>query len=188
MGGDRSAAANSLAAGKLVVYPTDTLLGLGASATDASAVAALLAAKDRPSGMPISVAVSSVEEVELLVDWSEEPRAIARRLLPGPVTLLAPASARARRALAPALLGADGSIGIRVPDHPVARELARIAGPLTATSANRHGDPPCRTIPEARRVFGTRVATYVRDGPAPSGRPSALIDLRGRTPRVVHRG
>jgi len=184
---DRASAAASLVAGKLVVYPTDTLLGLGASATNAAAVAALLEAKDRPSGMPISIAVSSLEEVELLVDWAAPERAIARRLVPGPVTLLAPASATARRALAPALLGPDGSIGVRVPDHPVARELARTAGPITATSANRHGEPPCRTVAEARRVFGSRVASYVHEGPAPSGRPSTLVDLRGRTPRVAPR-
>jgi L-threonylcarbamoyladenylate synthase len=188
MGEHRGAAPGSLAAGKLVLYPTDTLYGLGASATNPDAVADLLEAKDRPSGMPISIAVSSLEEVELLVAWSEAARAIARRLLPGPVTLLAPSSAAARRALAPALVGPDGSLGIRVPDHPVARELARTAGPITATSANRHGERPCRTIAEARRVFGSRVATYVSEGPAPSGRPSTLVDLRGPTPRVVTRG
>ena len=187
MGDDRGAASGSLAAGKLVVYPTDTLLGLGASATSSTAVAALLEAKERPSGMPISIAVSSMEEAELLVEWPDAARAIARRMLPGPVTLLVPSSAMARRVLAPALLGPDGSLGIRVPDHPVARELARAAGPITATSANRHGEPPCRTIADARRVFGSRVETYVSDGPAPSGRPSTLVDLRGRIPRVVTR-
>ncbi|MCI4339687.1 MAG: threonylcarbamoyl-AMP synthase [Thermoplasmata archaeon] len=187
MGDDGDAAIASLGAGKLVVYPTDTLLGLGASATDPRAVDALLRAKDRPSGMPISVAVSSIEELELLVDWSDAARSIARRLLPGPVTILAPASRNARKALAPSLLGPDGSIGVRVPDHPVARELARCAGPITATSANRHGAPPCRSIGAAKRVFGDLVATYVRTGPAPSGRPSALVDLRGPTPRLVTR-
>ena len=187
MGDDLRSGARALSAGKLVVYPTDTLLGLGASATDAAAVDALLVAKDRPSGMPISVGVSSLEEVEPLVDWSPAARAVARRLLPGPVTLLVPASAAARRAFAPMLLGADGSLGIRVPDHPVARELARLAGPITSTSANRHGEPPCRTIAAARRVFGGRVASYVPGGPPPSGRPSTLVDLRAAVPRIVER-
>ncbi|MCI4361030.1 MAG: Sua5/YciO/YrdC/YwlC family protein, partial [Thermoplasmata archaeon] len=105
--------------------------------------------------------------MELLVRWTPAARAIARRLLPGPVTLLSPGSPAARRALAPTLIGPDGSIGIRVPDHPIARELARRAGPITATSATRHGAPPCRTVPEARRVFGTKVAHYLSLGPAP---------------------
>ena len=187
MADDADAAIASLAGGKLIVYPTDTLWGLGASAMDPRAVDALLRAKDRPAGMPISIAVSSVEEAELLVDWSAASRSIARRLLPGAVTILAPASRRARRSLAPSLVAPDGSLGLRVPDHPVAREIARCAGPITATSANRHGDPPCRSVREARRVFGDRVATYVASGPAPSGRPSSLVDLRGTTPRVVAR-
>ncbi len=185
---DRDAAIATLSTGGLIVYPTETLLGLGAIATDATAVDALLRAKDRPSGMPISVAVSSVEEVEMLVDWSAGSRSIARRVLPGPVTLLGPSSRLARRSLAPALIGPDGSIGIRVPDHPVAREIARRVGPITATSANRHGAPPCRSIVEARRVFGNLVGTYVGRGPPPSGRPSALVDLRSPVPRHVMRG
>lgn len=188
MADDLDAAVRAIASGDLVVYPTDTLLGLGASAKDARAVVALLAAKDRPSGMPISIAVSSIEEIEPWVAWSRESRALARRLLPGPVTLLVPASRRARRELAPTLVGPDGTLGVRVPDHPIARELARRVGPITATSANRHGARPCRTAREARRVFGERVAAYLSQGPAPSGRPSDLVDLRRDTPRLVARG
>ena len=187
MGDELSAATRALDDGRLIVYPTDTLYGLGASATDRRAVRALLRAKDRPSGMPISVAVSSAEEVEPLVAWTNEARALARRLLPGAVTLLVRASARARRRLAPALLAADGTLGVRVPDHPVARELARRCGPLTATSANVHGRPPARSIAQARRAFGRRVAAYVDGGPRPSGQPSTLVDLRAASPRFVER-
>lgn len=182
------AAVAALSRGELVVYPTDTLLGLGARATDAGAVDRLLAAKDRPPAMPISVAVSSLEEVEPWVSWSEAARATARRVAPGPVTLIAKASERARTELAPPLLAPDGSLGIRVPDHPVARELARRVGPVTATSANRHGHPSSRTILQARTAFGDAVAVYLPAKPAPSGRPSTLIDLRKSEPRVVPRG
>jgi L-threonylcarbamoyladenylate synthase len=177
----------AIARGELVVYPTDTLLGLAARATDPAAVDRLLAAKDRPSVLPISLAVSSLEEVEPWVVFSESSRAAARRLLPGPVTLLLPPSERARDRLAPSLLGPDGALGVRVPDHPVARELARRAGPLTATSANRHGAPAARTIAEARRAFGRAVTVYLPAEPVPSGRPSTLIDLRAAEPRVVSR-
>jgi L-threonylcarbamoyladenylate synthase len=177
----------ALQRGELVVYPTDTLLGLGARATDARAVDRLLVAKDRPAAMPISVAVSSFEEVEPLVEWGAPARAEARVLLPGPVTLLVRASAAARRRLAPPLLSPAGTLGIRMPDHPVARALARATGPITATSANRHGDPPAATIAEARRAFGGSVAVYLPARPAPTGRPSTLVDLTGREPRVVPR-
>jgi L-threonylcarbamoyladenylate synthase len=177
----------ALRRGALVVYPTDTLVGLGASALDAAAVGRLLAAKGRPSGMPISVAVASLEEVEPWVDWGPTARATARQLLPGPVTLLVGASRRARRELAPSLLGPNGAIGIRVPDHPIARELARRAGPITSTSANLHGEPPVATLAAARRAFGDRVSVYLPLRPPPSGAPSMLVDLKGDEPRFVAR-
>jgi len=185
---DRLAAAvAALRRGELVVYPTDTLLGLGARATDARAVDRLLAAKDRPAAMPISVAVSSYEELEPLVEWGPAARAEARVLLPGPVTLLVRASRQARRTLAAPLISPSGTLGVRIPDHPVARSLAQGAGPITATSANRHGEPAARTVPEARRALGRSVSVYLPARPAPTGRPSTLIDLTGATPRVVPR-
>ena len=107
-----ASAVAALARGELVVYPTDTLLGLGARATDARAVDRLLAAKDRPSAMPISLAVASLQEVEPWVEFTESARAAARRLLPGPVTLLLPASDQARARLAPPLLGPAGALGV----------------------------------------------------------------------------
>jgi L-threonylcarbamoyladenylate synthase len=186
---DRLAAAvAALQRGELVVYPTDTLLGLGARASDARAVDRLLAAKHRPAAMPISLSVSSFEELEPLVEWTPAARAQARVLLPGAVTILARASAGARRTLAAPLVSPAGTIGLRIPDHPVARELARRAGPITATSANRHGELPARTVPAARRSFGASVSVYVPALPAPSGRPSTLVDLTGPEPRVIPRG
>jgi L-threonylcarbamoyladenylate synthase len=181
------AAVRDLARGALVVYPTDTLFGLGARATSAPAVDRLLRAKARPPGQPISIAVSSTEEIEGLAVLTGAARGWIRRLLPGPVTVLVPASPMARRRLAGPLLGPDGSVGLRVPDHPVARELARRAGPITCTSANRHGEAPAATLAEARRAFGATVARYVGGHPPPSGRPSALIDLTGAAPAVVPR-
>jgi L-threonylcarbamoyladenylate synthase len=180
-------AARDLARGALVVYPTDTLLGLGARATSARAVDRLVRAKARPPGQPISIAVSSTEEIERLANLSAPARGWIRRLLPGPVTVLVPVSAAARRRLAPALLGPDGTVGVRVPDHPVARALAYRVGPITCTSVNRHGEPPARSLANARRAFGGAVARYVGGSPAPTGRPSTLIDLTGATPTVVAR-
>lgn len=178
-------AIDALRRGGLVVYPTDTLLGLGARADDPRALARLFALKDRPGGMPVSVAVSSLDELEELARVRAVDRALLRRVLPGPFTFLLPVSARGSARLAPAVLGPGGTLGIRLPDHPVPRELARVVGPIVATSANRHGRPPCRTIAEARRAFGGRVDGYVPARPTPSGRPSTVVDLTGPSPRVV---
>ncbi len=180
-------AVRALRAGGLVVYPTDTLLGLAARATDDGAVARLERLKDRPSGQPISVAVRSYSELEALTELGPSGRRFVRIHLPGPYTILARPSPLARRTLAPRLFARVGTLGVRIPDHPVARELARRAGPITATSANRHGRPPARTIREARRVFGSEVAVYLNVRPAGTGAPSRLVDLTGDEPRPVER-
>lgn len=181
------AAVRVLQRGGVIVYPTDTLYGLGARAVDRRAVARLSKVKGRPDGMPMSVAVSSVEEIELWGELSPMGRAYARRQLPGAVTLLVRASSAARLRFAPGLVSHDGTLGLRVPNHPVARELARQAGPITCTSANRHGQPPARELGHARATFGREVQLYLSGGPPPSGRPSAIADLRGSEPRVVQR-
>jgi L-threonylcarbamoyladenylate synthase len=180
-------AVRALNAGRLVVYPTDTLLGLGVLASDRAAVERLVEAKGRPPGMPVSIAVSSTEELESFAALSPMGRRFVRTHLPGPFTVLVRPSAAARGRLAPEVAGPHGTVGVRVPDHPLARELARRVGPLTATSANRHGEPPCRTIAEARRAFGADVASYLPAEPRPSGRPSELIDLTHDAPRPVAR-
>jgi L-threonylcarbamoyladenylate synthase len=180
-------AARALARGRLVVYPTDTLLGLAARATDREAVARLERVKHRPVGQALSVALSSTEELETWAELSVESRAWARRHLPGPYTLLVRPSPQALRAFPPSILPANGRLGLRVPDHPLARELARRAGPVTATSANRHGEPPARTLVDARRAFGDEVAVYLPATPRPSGRPSSLVDLTGDEPAPVAR-
>ncbi len=182
MGRGVAAAARALAAGALVVYPTDTLLGLGARAARRDAVARLQRAKGRSPGQAISIAVGSYEEVEALALLTPATRRFLRRHLPGPYTLLLPPSPQARRRF-PAAIAGGRAIGIRIPDHPVARELARRAGPITATSANRHGEPSARTVAEARRSLGDAVAVYLPARPAPAGRPSTLVDLTGARPR-----
>jgi L-threonylcarbamoyladenylate synthase len=187
MTGEVERAVRALRAGKLVVYPTDTLVGLAARAEDPEAVNALLEAKARPQGTPLSVAVSSYDEVEPWAELTAPRRAWLRRHLPGPYTALLPASPAAQRALAPAVFSQGRTIGIRIPDHPLARTLAELVGPVTSTSANRHGAPPARTVAEARKVFGNEVAVYLDGAPAPSGHPSTLVDLTGTKPRTVSR-
>ncbi|MCI4339479.1 MAG: threonylcarbamoyl-AMP synthase [Thermoplasmata archaeon] len=187
MGRALADAVRALAAGRLVVYPTDTLFGMGARAGDPDAVAALAAAKGRPSGLPVSVTVSSTEELDALAELTPAGRRFVRTHLPGPYTVLARGSALGRRTLAPPAIGPSGTVGLRVPAHPLARELARRAGPITATSANRHGHPPCRTLAEARATFGALVAAYVDGLPRPSGHASDLVDLEHGAPRSVAR-
>ena len=180
-------AARALALDGLVVYPTDTLLGLGARAESARAVDRLLRVKERLGGPPLSFALSSYEEIEPWAELDEDARARIRRSLPGPFTFLVRASRLARRRLAPAMIGPRGTVGIRIPDHAVARDLARLVGPLVATSANRHGQPPARTDAQAPRRFGRSVEVYLPARPPPLGRPSEIVDLTVPSLRVLRR-
>jgi L-threonylcarbamoyladenylate synthase len=173
--------------GQPVFYPTDTLWGLGVRPQDRNGVRRLYAVKERPEGMPVSVAFSSYEEVEPFVQLSPSARATIRRWLPGPFTFLLRASARARREWASSVLGESQTVGVRIPDHPIARALLARTGPLTTTSANRHGQAPFRTAAEARRALGRRVGAYVTGGGAPAGRPSTIVALTGPRPRIVRR-
>ena len=180
-----AAAARALKAGALVVYPTDTLWGLGANARSASAIARLTSAKGRPGGMPISVALSSFEEIETWADLEPSARAWIRSHLPGPWTVIVRASARAQREFPEPVLGSGTTLGIRIPDHPVARALAHAVGPITCTSANRHGESPCASIDRARAVFGAAVKVYLAVPPPPSGRASAIANLTRDVP-ILH--
>jgi L-threonylcarbamoyladenylate synthase len=186
MGTALADAVAALRRGELVVYPTDTLLGLGALASHRGAVEKLLAAKGRSPSQPISVCLSSTEEVEPYALVSPVARRFLRRHLPGPFTVLLTPSSEAHRSLVPSI-GGLATIGFRVPDHPVARELAREVGPITATSANRHGLPTARTLAEARRSLGRAVSVYLPAVPRGSGEPSILVDLIGPEPREIVR-
>lgn len=170
-----------------VAYPTDTLWGLGVRPGDPAGVRRLYELKERPGGMPVSVAFSSHEEIEPFVELSGDARATMRRWLPGPFTFLVRASATARSEWAPEVRGESHTLGVRIPDHPVARALLARTGPLTTTSANRHGQAPRSTAAAVRRQFGDQVGAYVTGGPSPSGRPSTIVALTGAGPQIVRR-
>lgn len=186
MGPAVAAAARALRRGGLVVAPTDTVFGLFARASDRSAVGRLTRAKGRSGHQPLAIVVSSTEEIETWARLSLPARAWLRRRLPGPFTALLAPSRAARRALERSVAG-HPALGVRVPDHPLVRELARRVGPLAATSANLHGRPPYRTLGAARRGFGPVVGVYVPGGPRPRGTASTLVDVRGPRPRTVER-
>jgi L-threonylcarbamoyladenylate synthase len=182
-----AAAARALRDDRLVVYPTDTLLGLGALARSRRAVDRLARLKERPPGQPISVTLSSVPEIDHWAELTPAQRGWVRTHLPGPYTILVRATPAARRELAREMVSPEGVIGIRVPDHPVARALALAVGPVTATSANKHGAPPARSVAQARAAFGGAVTIYLPARPRPSGRPSTLVDLTGDGPNLTER-
>ncbi|RRD07066.1 threonylcarbamoyl-AMP synthase [Arachnia propionica] len=160
--------------GQCVVFPTDTVYGVGAGAFDPEAVARLLAAKRRGRDMPAPVLIAEASMVRALTDeLPEAAKALVDRFWPGALTVILPA----QRALRLDLGDTEGTVAVRVPDHEGARDLLRRTGPLAVSSANLSGEPAATTAEAARDMLGDAVAVYLDGGEAPGGAPSTIVDF-----------
>ena len=172
-----AAAEAALRRGDVVAVPTDTVYGLVAALDHA---ARLFEVKDRPASVDLPVLVFGRAQAQSL---AADPLPDRADEWPGALTLVV---RRAEHVTAD--LGAHAeTVGVRVPDHPVPRELARRVGPLASTSANRHGEPPCTTADEVAAALGDRIALVV-DGGTCNGTPSTVVDCTGPEPRILRRG
>jgi len=174
---DRAAAA--VRNGELVVYPTETVYGLAADATDPDAVARVFEAKGRAREKPVSMAVPDVDSALDYTRPTERTERFMREFLPGPVTVVVD-----RREPVPDVLtdGAPG-VGVRVPDHPVALALLARVAPLTATSANVSGSPSATTVGELDAI-ADRAAVVIDAGETDGGTGSTVVDVAAGT---IHR-
>jgi tRNA threonylcarbamoyl adenosine modification protein (Sua5/YciO/YrdC/YwlC family) len=177
-------ALTAILAGEVVGVPTDTVYGIGADPFNPDALARLFEMKRRPRDKPLGVLVASVDQALEIAELNDEAAALAARNWPGALTLV----------VMPRVVMADsvgdrqtGTIGIRVPDHPVALELLALTGPLAVTSANESGGVEAMNDREARDVFGERVAVYL-EGVAPGGVASTVIDASGADLIVLRSG
>jgi L-threonylcarbamoyladenylate synthase len=166
-------AAELIRAGGLVVFPTETVYGLGANALDASAVKRIYALKGRPATSPLIVHVSSVAQAkELAAEWSEEAEQLAKDYWPGPLTIVVP-----KRAMIPDEVTAGlPTVGLRMPRHPVALALLREAGvPIAAPSANRFTQLSPTTAQHVREAFGADTPYLLDGGPSEVGLESTVV-------------
>ncbi len=157
----------------IVVYPTETVYGLGADALSEDAVMRVYEAKGRLLGKPISIAVSDLDMLRAVAVVDDEAEAFIRRFLPGPVTVVLPA----KSCLPELLTGGTGLVGIRMPAHETAiRIIEALDAPITATSANLAGDAPVTRPEDVDVAFDILV-----DGGELPGTPSTVVDLTTRT-------
>ena len=157
----------------LVVYPTETIYGLGADAFSDEAILRVYEAKKRPISMPISIAVSDFDMLTAVAEIRPEMEGFIRTFLPGPVTVILPA----RKCVPEILTGGTGTIGIRMPSHDLARRLIeKFDTPITATSANLHGAKDPQTPDEC-----TVLHEFLIDGGRLPGTPSTVVDLVTKT-------
>ena len=179
-------AARAIQDGELVIVPTDTVYGVAASLARPDAIERMYRAKGRRPDKPIALLVDRFEDVELVA--AEIPEA-ARRLMeafwPGGLTIVLRAQANV-----PAAVTAGGpTIAVRMPDHPIPRDLIRRLGePLPTTSANRSNQPSAVTLAEAVRDLGAAVSVALDAGPAPGGIESSVVDATNLPPIVYRVG
>jgi L-threonylcarbamoyladenylate synthase len=180
-------AAGLLRAGRLVAFPTETVYGLGADATNGGAVARLFAAKGRPRFNPLIVHVPGLPEAEALVIFDDRAREAARRFWPGPLSLVLPR--RQDSGLSPLVSAGLDTVALRAPAHPVAQRLLRSAGrPVAAPSANRSGRVSPTTPAHVDAELGRRVALILDGGACPVGIESTVLDLGGAIPTLLRPG
>ena len=179
-------AARVIRSGGLIVYPTETLYGIGANAVDANAVRRVSEAKKRKEAKPIPLIVHSREVLEVLVERiSPSAEALMKAFWPGPLTLVFLSSSR----VPDEVTKGSGTVGVRIPSSTLCLELlAQCGGPLTATSANISGETVLRTVPEIREALSSGVNLYLDAGELPLSMPSTVLDVAGDVPRLLRDG
>ena len=173
-----------LRGGGLVAFPTDTVYGLGALAFDAAAIEKIYAAKGRSTEKAIPILFGDAADLEeVTAQVSEMALRLAGSFWPGPLTLVVP-----KHPSLPEAVSTAPTVGVRVPDHPVARALLRAAGPMAVTSANLSGKAsPCK-VQEVYAQLGGRIPLILDGGGTPGGVPSTLVNCLGTEPQVLREG
>ncbi|MEK6683296.1 MAG: L-threonylcarbamoyladenylate synthase [Nitrospirota bacterium] len=172
--------------GGVIAFPTETFYGLGADPFNAKAVERLFEIKGREPGKPILLVIDDMKRAEGIVKTiSEDAGRLIRKFWPGPLTLLFESTSR----VTSALTGGTGKIGIRIPSHPVALQLLQAAGQaLTATSANRSGQPGAATANRVEKTIGPKLDLILDGGATPGGPGSTIVDATFHPPRLIREG
>ncbi len=173
-----------LAGGGLVAFPTDTVYGLGALAFDAQGVDQLFMAKERQAEKAIAVLLANPADLkQVTLDMPDSARILAERFWPGPLTLVV-----SRHPNLPKNISPWPTIGVRMPDHPVALALLQASGPLAVTSANLSGQPSATNAQEVLRQLGVRVDLIIDGGETIGGVPSTVVDCTGPSLKILRTG
>ena len=183
---DLRVAAELIKKGETVVFPTETVYGLGANALDGEAVAQIFEAKGRPSDNPLIVHVSSFNEIENLVEEIPDgAKALAEKFWPGPLTIILK-----KKPCIPETVSAGlKTVGIRIPENTIAREFISMCGvPVAAPSANISGRPSPTTFSHVFEDMNGRVAGIIKGGDCGVGVESTVIDMTSEVPTVLRPG
>lgn len=184
-----------ICAGGIVAHPTETCYGFACDLTNADAVQKLFALKKRPNDQPVSALFASVEVAKRYVEWNEQAEKLARKYLPGPLTLVLPPRVGESVKYHLSINGTNdiaATIGVRVSSHPVAQRLTGLCNvPLSTTSANVHGRPEPYSVAEIVEQFGAQLLQpdlILNGGVLPRTKPSTVVEVREHEVQVIRGG
>jgi L-threonylcarbamoyladenylate synthase len=181
-----SRAADILAGGGIIAYPTETFYGLGADATNEKAIKKIFAVKGRDFKNPISLIIGKPDDIYPLVkNVPETAKILTAAFWPGALTIIFSASDK----VSPLLTAGTGKIGLRISSHPIAQAIVlKLKKPLTATSANLSGTPECSRASEVIKQIGDKVDAVLDWGETQGGKASTIIDVTFDPPVILREG
>lgn len=179
-----SQALEILKSGGLVAFPTDTVYGVGCLAFDGAAIESIYFAKDRPIEKAIPILIADIDDMQQVgMDIPQTAYKLAARFWPGPLTCIIP-----KIPTLPEAVSATSTVGVRVPDHEVARALLRAAGPMAVTSANISGAQSPSTAAEVYIQLNGRIPLIIDGGTTPGGVPSTVVDCSTSDLKIMREG
>ncbi len=181
-----SHAADLIRGGGVIVYPTETVYGLGADPFDPNALSRIFCVKQRDLGKAVILLIRGEDDLDrLAAEVPPTAHDLMEAFWPGPLTLVF----KAAHDLPQGLLGTSSTIALRTSDAPIAQDLlARVGGPVTSTSANLSGHPPARSAIEAASQLGDRVDLILDGGTLPDARPSTIINVASEKASIIRAG
>jgi L-threonylcarbamoyladenylate synthase len=182
-------ASNTLLAGGLVVFPTETVYGIGALATSQEAIDKLLSYKTRREGKPLSIAVDSLEMAQEYVEVNDTARNLYENFLPGPITVVS----KGKHTVAIGVESETGTLGIRIPNYELVRDIVKKIGkPITATSANASYKKKPYTVEDILNNISEKqknlIDLIIDAGVLPKREPSTVVDTTGDGEIVLRQG
>jgi len=175
-------ARKTLKGGGVVIYPTDTVYGLGANVFHDEAVKKIYSLKNRPIHKPISVCLSKVEDIYKIAILNRDAHKMVQKLFPGPYTLIFEKKEQFKSKVTN-----SNRIGIRIPDNQICREIS-LNFPITTTSANISGDVAPKSVEDAQNSLGDEIELIIDSGPCPRKLPSTVVDMTQSPPKILRHG
>lgn len=170
--------------GEPIAFPTDTVYGLGVDAFDAATIKKLFLVKERTASRAIPILLGDIDHLSwVTAEMSYLALRLAEVFWPGPLTLVVQ-----RHMSIPTIISPDETVGVRMPDHPVALTLLRQTGPLAVTSANISGAPSTRTAQAVQEQLDGRIPLILDGGRTPGGIPSTVVACTGEEPLILRDG